>query len=235
MKNTKTRTIAYLAMYVALYIVLKWLGNLIPFLNMPNGGSIELELVAVFLASYHLGWKLGLATALLSWLITIILGFGMWLYYPVQIILDYVFPLAICGLSSLLWPHIEMKKPGIIVMSVLLALAAFFGVSISFEKSVLGYVLGIVLGLGLAGMTYWFLDTRKRFGIVIAMLLKYVSQVLSGVFFWYPEGAAAGSSYAWAYSISYNLWYNLVTMVVCMILVPLLIDRLQKAKIQFKA
>ena len=54
MKNDKIKTMVYLAMYVAMYVVLKWCGNLIPFLNMPNGGAIELELVAVVLASYHL-------------------------------------------------------------------------------------------------------------------------------------------------------------------------------------
>lgn len=59
MKRSTTKTIAYLALYVALYIVLKYVGNLIPFLQMPNGGSIELELIAVFICSYHLGWKIG--------------------------------------------------------------------------------------------------------------------------------------------------------------------------------
>ena len=49
-ERSRTRTIAYLALYIALYIALKYVGNLIPFLQMPNGGSIELELIAVFLA-----------------------------------------------------------------------------------------------------------------------------------------------------------------------------------------
>ena len=39
MKNNKIRTMAYMALYAALYIVLKYVGNLIPFLDMPNGGS----------------------------------------------------------------------------------------------------------------------------------------------------------------------------------------------------
>ena len=56
MQNNKIRTMAYMALYAALYIVLKYVGNLIPFLDMPNGGSIELELIAVFIASYHLGF-----------------------------------------------------------------------------------------------------------------------------------------------------------------------------------
>ena len=100
MKRSTTKTIAYLALYVALYIVLKYVGNLIPFLQMPNGGSIELELIAVFICSYHLGWKIGIADAILSWLMTIVLGFPMYFVQPVQILLDYVLPLVVCGVGQ---------------------------------------------------------------------------------------------------------------------------------------
>lgn len=72
---------------------------------------------------------------------------------------------------------------------------------------------------------------KNPYGIMIAMVLKYLSQVLSGVYFWFPEGSAAGSAAAWAFSLSYNLWYNVVTMIICVILVPLLVETLRKANI----
>ena len=55
MQRDKVKFLTYTAMYTALYVVLKFVGNLIPFLKMPQGGSIEIELIALFIASYHLG------------------------------------------------------------------------------------------------------------------------------------------------------------------------------------
>lgn len=236
MKRSTTKTIAYLALYVALYIVLKYVGNLIPFLQMPNGGSIELELIAVFICSYHLGWKIGIADAILSWLMTIVLGFPMYFVQPVQILLDYVLPLVVCGVASLLWPIKEMSKPVTTVMGVVLAVASFFGIANSYSNTTVAYIAGAVVAAGMFGFTYWYLKNKKKYGIVISMVLKYICQLLSGVYFWFPEGSAAGSTEAWVFSAGYNLWYNLVTLVVCIIIVPTLIDRLSSAaNIKFKA
>lgn len=173
----KIRSITYMALMIALYAVLKFAGMYIPFLQMPNGGSIELELVPVFVASYFLGWKKGAAVAMLGWLVTFLLGFEMWFVRPMQVLLDYILPLLACGLASL----------------------------------------------------YWHGSYRCHVGVAVAMILKFVSQVLSGVYYWPPEGGVAGSGAAWTYSLSYNLWYNLATLVVCIILVPLLISRLEKS------
>ena len=234
MKQAKTRTIAYLALYVALYVLLKFVGNLIPVLQMPNGGSIELELIAVFICSYQMGWKWGVADAVLSWLISIVLGFEMWFVTFPQILLDYVLPLVVCGLASALWPFRKMSRSGSIVFGIVLGAAAFFGISKSWNGTA-AYVVGALVGAGICAFTVWYLAVRDQFGIVISMILKYVFQMLSGVYFWFPEGAAAGSSAAWSYSIGYNLWYNLVTMIVCIIVVPMLVDRLKKAKVPFAA
>ncbi len=60
------------------------------------------------------------------------------------------------------------------------------------------------------------------------MLLKFISHVIAGAIYWFPEGEAAGSSAAWIYSINYNLWYNLATLLVAIIVTPILIKRLRK-------
>ena len=78
MKNQKVRLLTYMAFYAALYVVLKWIGDLIPFLQMPQGGSIQIELIALFIASYHLGWDKGILVGLLCWLLTFIMGSGRW-------------------------------------------------------------------------------------------------------------------------------------------------------------
>lgn len=229
MKKSTTKTIAYLALYVALYIVLKYVGNLIPFFAMPNGGSIELELIAVFICSYHLGWKLGMIDALLSWLMTVVLGFTMYFVNPIQIGLDYVFPLVLCGMASLLWPLKQTNKPLTIVMGLVLTLSAFFGIINSYGNSVISMAASCVISIAMFIFTYWYLQNKKKYGIVIAMVLKYVCQLLSGVYFWFPDGSVAGSKEAWIFSAGYNLWYNLVTLIVCIVIVPTLCDRLSKS------
>ena len=234
MKRDQIVTIAYMGLYAALYIVLKFVGNLIPILQMPNGGSIELELIPVFIASYHLGWKKGIGVAIISWLLTIILGFPMWLYWPIQIALDYVGPLAVCGLASFLWPFHDLGKAGSLACGLVLAAAAAGGIILSYGHSILVYVISAVVAAGLFAFNYWYLKEKKVFGVVIAMLLKYFLQVLSGVYYWFPEESYAGSSFAWTNSLVYNLGYNLVTMIVCMIAVPFLIDRLKHTGVKFR-
>ena len=180
MKNKKIRLLTFMAMYAALYCLLKYIGEFIPFLKMPQGGSIELEFVAIYIASFQLGWGYGALTGLLGFLLSFILGFPVyWLNFP-QFALDYLIPLMVCGCAS------------------------FIGK----DKN-------------------W----KKILGIVIVSALKYVSQVLSGVYYWPPEGEVAGSSAAWIYSLSYNVWYNLATCIVCAIIVVLLLIRLEKLSV----
>ena len=128
----RIRLITFLALYVAIYVVLKYIGDLIPIFNMPNGGSVEVELIAVCLASYHLGWKGGAMTGLLSWLVTIVLGFVMYFVHPVQIALDYVLPLVVCGLASLFGNYVDRGRKEQGLLSAARALFIFGGIISSF-------------------------------------------------------------------------------------------------------
>ena len=210
MKRSQTQTMAFMALYVALYIVLKYVGNFIPILNMPNGGSIALELIALFIASYHLGWFHGLMVALLCWLISFIMGMKMYLLYPIQILLDYMIPLGACGCAALFWPWKSTNKKEALFISALLFVGCFVGIWLSFGNSIVVYVIGIV----------------------IAMIIYYISTVLSGAYYW-ADGVAAGSLPAWTFSLQYNLGYNLVTMIVCCIAVPFIVRALKKSGIVF--
>lgn len=175
MRNDQTKQMAFMALYAALYVVLWYVGKFIPFLQMPQGGSIEIELAVLFVASFHLGWKKGILVALLSWLLQFILGGGRWFLNIPQYLLDYIIPLSVVGMASL------------------------------YSKGKYKFYIGVILG----------------------MILKYISNLLSGVYFWPPEDEVAGSLAAWIYSFTYNLWYNVATLVVCIILVPLLLNRLK--------
>ena len=117
MKNDQIKKIAFMAIYMALYVALKMVGNMIPFLQMPNGGSIELELIPLMIASYHLGWKYGALCGLASFLLTIVLGFPMYFVQPMQIVLDYVLPISIVGMVSLFKPFEHASKPVVLTLN----------------------------------------------------------------------------------------------------------------------
>lgn len=171
--NNKTKDYVLMAMYAALAMALKYVGEFIPFLQMPQGGSIEIELIPIFMASYQLGWKKGVITGLVWWLMGFMMGFNNWYLTPVQYVLDYIVPLSICGLASLI-PNIK----------------------------------------------------NLYLGVIVTMVLKYMSHVLAGVYFWFPETTYAGSLESWVYSLGYNVWYCLATAIVCIIVVPVLAKRL---------
>lgn len=183
MNRKKIQEMTYIATYIAIYTVLWWVGEFIPFLKMPQGGSIQIEVIALFIASYHLGWKKGFLIAVLSWLVTFILGSGRWFLNPMQYALDYIIPLIVVCVASL------------------------------YSKGKYKYVVGVLIG----------------------MFLRFLSNVLSGVYYWPPEGDAAGSIGAWIYSLSYNSGYSIATAIVCVIVVPLLISRLKNINIPFES
>lgn len=223
----RIRLITFLALYVAIYVVLKYIGDLIPIFNMPNGGSVEVELIAVCLASYHLGWKGGAMTGLLSWLVTIVLGFVMYFVHPVQIALDYVLPLVVCGLASLFGNYVDRGRKEQGLLSAARALFIFGGIILSFGYSMHVIVIASAIAVAVFGVSFWYITNNTYFGIISSFFLKYFFTVLSGAYFW-AEGAAAGSVAAWSFSLMYNLGYNLVSMIVCAIIVPLMADRIIK-------
>ena len=179
----KTRDLIFISFYVALACVLDYASAMIPFLQMPQGGSINLAVIPIFAASYHLGWKKGIASGLLWWLIGFLLGGNNWYVDPMQYALDYLIPACICGLASIM--------PAI------------------------GKVSNLTTGM------------------ISMMILKYASHLISGVYYWPPEGAARGSLGAWVYSLGYNFWYNFATLAVALLVVPELVKRISRHRNDF--
>lgn len=177
--------LVFMAFYVALAIVLSYLNKIAPIIQMPNGGSLELMVIAIFIASYHLGWKKGVIVALLSWIVGISFGLNDYFVSLPQIFLDYTLPICALGLASII-PSIKIGR---------------------------------------------FSFNNIYTGITACMFIKYASHVLAGVYFWFPEGEAAGSLAAWIYSAwTYNLGYNVVTWLAAIIITPILIQAIKKSK-----
>lgn len=157
------KSISYMSMFIALQIVLEYVFKLIP--SQPQGGNISLDLLPIILASYLMGSGYGLIVGFVSCLLHFVLGLASY-YGPWSVLLDYLVPLSIVGISSL-FKDIKIK------------------------------------------------NTTIYTGIIITMILKFISHYLSGAWL-FAEYAPEGVS-PWAYSFGYNIVYCLPTLIICYI------------------
>ena len=107
MKN-RTRDLVIIAMYLAAFIVLDFISNQLVLFKMPQGGTLGLGIVALCLASYHLGWKNGLVVSTLSVVLQFYTG-AMYYVNPIQFLLEYVLAFGIYGICSL-FPNIALSR-----------------------------------------------------------------------------------------------------------------------------
>lgn len=99
----KTKDLVYVGIYVALVQVLDIIKEMIPFLNLPQGGSINIALIPLVVASFHLGYKKGLVVGAIWWLTGTLFGYNEWFLNPMQYLLDYIIPSLIMGLASIFY------------------------------------------------------------------------------------------------------------------------------------
>ncbi len=103
-----TRDLVKMSAYLAMFIVLDYLSNMIGFFKMPQGGTLGLGVIALLLASYDLGYKKGIAVGLLSVLLQWMTG-AMWFLNWFQFFLDYLLAFGIYGVASAI-PSMPMGK-----------------------------------------------------------------------------------------------------------------------------
>jgi thiamine transporter len=109
MKETRNEVLnlVQIALYAAIFIVLDLISNMIPFLKMPNGGSIGISVIVLLLASYRLGWKGGLTVVGISLLLMFMTG-GVYSQNLIDYIYEYIFAFGIYGLAVLV-PTFKIK------------------------------------------------------------------------------------------------------------------------------
>lgn len=103
-----TRDLVKMSAYLAMFIVLDYISNMIGIFKMPQGGTLGLGVIALLLASYDLGWKKGVAVGLMSVLLQWMTG-AMWFLNWFQFILDYLLAFGIYGIASLI-PSTKIGK-----------------------------------------------------------------------------------------------------------------------------
>ena len=127
MKNNQIRDIAYMGMYLALFMVFDWLSNTLNLFRMPNGGSLGLGVIPLLVCSYHLGWKKGTAVCLLSVLLMFMTGkvyfiqnsdgFSQFEIF-LQFMLEYPIAFGIYGLASL-FPNFGKFYSGVAISNLI--------------------------------------------------------------------------------------------------------------------
>jgi thiamine transporter len=96
-----------IALYAAIFIVLDYISNMIPFLKMPNGGSIGISVIVLLLASYHLGWKGGLAVVGIALILMPMTG-PIFSTNAIDYVYEYIIAFGVYGLAGL-FPNFKIK------------------------------------------------------------------------------------------------------------------------------
>lgn len=98
-KRSNTLFITEVAVFTALAYLLDYLGNILSFKIWPQGGSVSIAMVPIFLMAYRWGIKGGLLTGFLLGLLQFILGFAQ-IYTIVQGIIDYFIAFTVVGFAG---------------------------------------------------------------------------------------------------------------------------------------
>lgn len=117
MKKSSIHDLVLMAFYLALFVVLDFLANSLPFFRMPQGGTLGLGSVALLMASYQLGWKKGLWVAVLSVPMQFVTGM-MYILGPTQFVLDYLIPFSVYGIACL-FPNWGYFYSGVLVTNLI--------------------------------------------------------------------------------------------------------------------
>ncbi|MDQ1147224.1 energy-coupled thiamine transporter ThiT [Bacillus sp. SORGH_AS 510] len=110
--SSNTLFITEVAVFTALAYLLDYVGNILSFKIWPQGGSISIAMVPVFLMAYRWGGKGGVLTGFLLGLLQFILGYSQ-IYTILQGIIDYFIAFTVvrlCGCfcsTNKKWPECE--------------------------------------------------------------------------------------------------------------------------------
>lgn len=162
-KRLSTRAIAYIALFIAMQLILEVLFKIIP--GQPEGGSITLSLLPIILAAYLMGAEYGAIVGIGATVMQFVLGLALY-YGPWSVLLDYLVPLTVMAIAPLI-PNIRFKHLTIYT-------GIFVGMILKFISHLLS---GAVLFASYApkGMNPWVYSFFYNIGYCVGTLvLTYV-------------------------------------------------------------
>ncbi len=116
MRDSKVRIMAETGVAVALAIVL----NFLPLWKMPQGGSVSLEMLPIFIIAFRWGGVPGMIAGAVYGLVQ--LAINPYIVHPVQLIMDYPLPYLLVGVAGFVPAHKYQRRISyiFILMAVLI-------------------------------------------------------------------------------------------------------------------
>lgn len=148
------------------------------FLKMPQGGSIAVMMIPIFLISFRWGLKAGLATGFLAGLLQFVTG-GFYVVHPLQLLLDYFIAPTAAGIGGFFAGSIRNasfeKQKGKIISYVMLAV--LLGSGLKFLAHVIsGAVFLETMRLKALryGFIHWYIMERICFRLSLSAQSSFV-------------------------------------------------------------
>ncbi|MFD2443033.1 energy-coupled thiamine transporter ThiT [Bacillus sp. CGMCC 1.16607] len=107
MKQNKTLFLVEIAIFTALAFLLDLVSGFIFSRIWPQGGSVSIAMVPIFLMAFRWGIKGGVLTGFLLGLLQFVLGYSQ-IYTPVQGIIDYLVAFSVVGLAGVFVGQIKL-------------------------------------------------------------------------------------------------------------------------------
>lgn len=124
-KVKSTKVVVFIAMFMAVTIVLSFFNQFVP--SLPQGGSISFDIIAIFLCAYLMGGSHAILVGVGVSILQFVLGMAVY-YGPWSVLFDYVLPLSVCGVAGFI-PNIKIGKYDLylgIIVSMLLKFISHF-------------------------------------------------------------------------------------------------------------
>ncbi|WP_214826996.1 energy-coupled thiamine transporter ThiT [Exiguobacterium algae] len=133
----KLQTLIEISLFAALGIIFDLL---IPF-RLPQGGSISLAMLPIFVMAFRHGVKGGLATGALVG--TMQFMFGVYIFTPVQFLLDYTVAFGLVGMAGIFAGRVKQaaQQGAMKTLTTYLILGSFLG---AFLRFLAHFISGVV-------------------------------------------------------------------------------------------
>lgn len=162
MRNEKVLVMAEIAIMASLGIILDYLSQ---FISLPNGGSIGLQMIPIFVIAFRRGLKEGLITGFMIGFIQITYA-GKNFLGPVQGFFDYYGAYMVVGFSGLFYALIR-KVNSVKLYYTYLALAVIIG-------SMLRFVFHILSGMWFWETGFWASVTYNATYMIPSMIISVI-------------------------------------------------------------
>lgn len=158
-----TRMMAEIGVAVALAVVL----NFVKLWQMPQGGSISLEMLPILMIAFRWGAGAGIFSGLAYGLIQLM--FGAYIIHPIQLIMDYPLPYMMLGIAG----YFNIRKDGAVdAVKVFAAVLAAGG-----ARLITHILSGVIFFASYApeGQNVWLYSTVYNASFLIpSLIINYI-------------------------------------------------------------